>query len=122
MLKKLKRFFPELQEESDVVEKRYVKTNEVATFEEALNVYKEYLDGKGGYAYIAKQNGIPVIALCDTENLLSFVDIAVPVNNKGRKAIALVYWLLARQILRERGILGEDEDLDIESSDFELKF
>ena len=49
-------------------------------------------------------------------------DICVPSNNKGRKAIALIYWLLARQILRERGILGEDEDLDIESSDFELKF
>ena len=56
----------------------------------------------------SKQNGIPVIALCDTENLLSFVDIAVPVNNKGRKAIALVYWLLARQILRERGDIPED--------------
>ena len=70
----------------------------------------------------SKQNGIPVIALCDTENLLSFVDIAVPVNNKGRKAIALIYWLLARQLLRERGVIGEDEDLDLEPSDFELKF
>ena len=63
----------------------------------------------------SKQNGIPVIALC-------FVDIAVPVNNKGRKAIALVYWLLARQILRERGEIPEDGDLDIEATDFELKF
>jgi small subunit ribosomal protein S2 len=70
----------------------------------------------------SKQNGIPVIALCDTENLLSFVDIAIPVNNKGRKAIALVYWLLARQILRERGTIPEDGDLDIEATDFELKF
>ena len=83
----------------------------------------------------SKQNGIPVVGLCDSENLLANVDICVPSNNKGRKAdicvpsnnkgrkaIALIYWLLARQILRERGILGEDEDLDIESSDFELKF
>ena len=70
----------------------------------------------------SKQNGIPVIALCDTENLLSFVDIAVPVNNKGRKAIALVYWLLARQILRERGDIAEDADLDVDATDFELKF
>ena len=70
----------------------------------------------------AQQIGIPVVALCDTENLLSFVDIAVPVNNKGRKAIALVYWLLARQILRERGDIPEDGDLDIEATDFELKF
>ena len=49
-------------------------------------------------------------------------DIAIPVNNKGRKAIALVYWLLARQILRERGTIPEDGDLDIEATDFELKF
>ncbi|MBI5681238.1 MAG: 30S ribosomal protein S2 [Methanobacterium sp.] len=69
----------------------------------------------------AKQIGIPVVALCDTENLLGNVDIVLPVNNKGRKAIALVYWLLARQISREKGIIGEDEDLEIQPADFELK-
>lgn len=69
----------------------------------------------------AKQVGIPVVALCDTENLLGNVDIVLPVNNKGRKAIALVYWLLARQMLREKGILGEDEELEMQPADFELK-
>ena len=69
----------------------------------------------------AKQIGVPVVALCDTENLLGNVDIVIPVNNKGRKAIALVYWLLARQMLRQNGILNEDQDLDIEPTDFELK-
>lgn len=69
----------------------------------------------------AKQMGLPVVALCDTENLLGNVDVVVPVNNKGRKAIALVYWLLARQILREKGTIGEDQDLDVEPTDFELK-
>ena len=69
----------------------------------------------------AKQNGIPVVALCDTENLLSNVDLAIPVNNKGRKAIALVYWLLARQLLRTRGILSSDEEFDVDPTDFELK-
>lgn len=69
----------------------------------------------------ARQIGIPVVALCDTENLLGNVDIVVPVNNKGRKAIALVYWLLARQILRGRGDLAEDQDLSIPSTEFELK-
>ena len=54
----------------------------------------------------SKQNGIPVVALCDSENLLANVDICVPSNNKGRKAIALIYWLLARQLLRERGVIG----------------
>ncbi|WP_461462711.1 30S ribosomal protein S2 [Methanobrevibacter sp.] len=70
----------------------------------------------------AKQNGIPVVGLCDTENLLSYIDLCVPVNNKGKKAIALVYWLLARQILREKGIIPEDGELDLEPADFELKF
>ncbi|MBZ9571566.1 30S ribosomal protein S2 [Methanobrevibacter sp. TMH8] len=70
----------------------------------------------------SKQIGVPVVALCDTENLLSTVDLAIPVNNKGRKAIALVYWLLARQILREKGIIGEDESLTMDATDFELKF
>ena len=69
----------------------------------------------------AKQVGIPAVALCDTENLLGNVDIVLPVNNKGRKAIALVYWLLARQMLREKGILGEDEELEMQPADFELK-
>ncbi len=69
----------------------------------------------------ARQIGIPVVALCDTENLLGNVDIVVPVNNKGRKAIALVYWLLARQTLRGRGDLAEDQDFSIPPTDFELK-
>jgi small subunit ribosomal protein S2 len=70
----------------------------------------------------AKQNGIPILALCDSENLLNSVDLLVPVNNKGRKSIALVYWLLAREILRIKGVIGEDEDLDIDPSEFTLKF
>jgi len=45
MIKKLKRIFPNITQKSDVVEKEYVITNEKATFEEALNLYKEYLDG-----------------------------------------------------------------------------
>lgn len=70
----------------------------------------------------SKQIGVPIVGLCDTENLLSTVDIVIPVNNKGRKAIALVYWLLARQMLREKGTIGEFDDLDVPATDFELKF
>jgi small subunit ribosomal protein S2 len=70
----------------------------------------------------SKQVGVPIVGLCDTENLLNTVDVVIPVNNKGRKAIALVYWLLARQILREKGTIGEFEDLGVPATDFELKF
>jgi small subunit ribosomal protein S2 len=69
----------------------------------------------------AKQIGLPVVALCDTENLLGNVDMVIPVNNKGRKAIALVYWLMARQILREREVIGPEDELDILPAEFELK-
>ncbi|AEA47596.1 30S ribosomal protein S2 [Archaeoglobus veneficus] len=48
--------------------------------------------------------GIPVVALCDSNNSAANVDLVIPTNNKGRKALALVYWLLAREILRNRGI------------------
>ncbi len=50
----------------------------------------------------ASSAGVPVIALCDTDNVFSGVDLAIPVNNKGRRALAMIYYLLARQVLRER--------------------
>lgn len=56
----------------------------------------------------AKIIGIPVVALCDTDNAASGVDVVIPTNNKGKKALAIVYWLFAREILRERGELKED--------------
>ncbi|RZN37740.1 MAG: 30S ribosomal protein S2 [Methanosarcinales archaeon] len=43
--------------------------------------------------------GIPVIGLCDTNNSTTNVDLVIPTNNKGRKALAMVYWLLAKQIV-----------------------
>jgi small subunit ribosomal protein S2 len=63
--------------------------------------------------------GIPVIALCDTNNMTSNVDLVIPTNNKGRKALTLIYWLLARQVLRER---GEEDRFKYTISDFEMEF
>ena len=65
--------------------------------------------------------GIPVIALCSTDNDFSFVDLVIPTNNKGRRALAVIYWLLARQILRERGEIPPDGDLSQTIEDFEIK-
>ncbi|ODR79117.1 30S ribosomal protein S2 [Haladaptatus sp. W1] len=47
--------------------------------------------------------GIPVIAMCDSNNSTSNVDLVVPTNNKGRKALSVVYWLLANETLDRRG-------------------
>lgn len=58
--------------------------------------------------------GIPVIAMCDTNNATNNVDIVVPTNNKGRKALAVVYGLLADEILDERGV-----ETDYTLEDFE---
>jgi small subunit ribosomal protein S2 len=65
--------------------------------------------------------GIPVIALCSTDSDFSGVDLAIPTNNKGRRALAVIYWLLARQILRERGELPPDENPALSIDDFEVK-
>ncbi len=64
---------------------------------------------------------IPVISLCDSDNTTSFIDLVIPANNKGRRALARVYLLLATQVLRERGELSEDEDLGLSIEDFNFK-
>ena len=69
----------------------------------------------------ASTMGIPVIALCSTDNDFSNVDFVIPTNNKGRRALAVIYWLLARQILRERGEIPSDGDMSQSIDDFEVR-
>lgn len=69
----------------------------------------------------ASSVGIPVVALCSTDNEFFGVDLVIPTNNKGRRALAVIYWLLARQILRERNELPPDKDPPLTVDDFEAK-
>ncbi|HVP41226.1 MAG TPA: 30S ribosomal protein S2 [Candidatus Krumholzibacteriaceae bacterium] len=65
--------------------------------------------------------GVPVVALCSTDNDFTNVDLVIPTNNKGRRALAVIFWLLARQVLRERGEIAPDKDLPFSIDDFEAK-
>ena len=63
----------------------------------------------------ATNAGIPVIGIANTDNVTSKLDLVIPANNRGRKALATVYWLLAREILQD------SEKMKYEIEDFETK-
>jgi small subunit ribosomal protein S2 len=67
----------------------------------------------------AKDVGVPIIALCDANNKTDFVDLVIPSNNKGRRSLALVYWLLAREILKNRGDIKNYQEFNPTIDDFE---
>lgn len=70
----------------------------------------------------SRRVGIPAVGLLDTDNMREGVDLIIPCNNKGRNSLATVYWLLARQVLRERGSIPSDgEIINSELDDFKAR-
>lgn len=63
--------------------------------------------------------GIPVVAFCSTDNSPSNIDLVIPMNNKGRRALAVAYWLLCREVLRERNEIPSEGDLEVPIDQFE---
>src|ERR671918_1441579 len=71
----------------------------------------------------ATRAGVPVIAIANSDNITSKVDLVIPANNRGRKALATVYWLLAREVLKKQGAIKSDSEMLEKASidDFETK-
>lgn len=63
--------------------------------------------------------GVPIVALCDANNETRNVDLVIPTNNKGRRALACVYWLLTREILKEKGLIKSYDEFKLTMDDFE---
>jgi small subunit ribosomal protein S2 len=65
--------------------------------------------------------GVPVIAICDTDNITDDIDLVIPGNNRGRKSIAAIFWLLARATLAHANLLAADQLMKYSIEDFETK-
>jgi len=66
----------------------------------------------------AYRTGKITIAFVDTNNSLSYIDIAIPANNRGVKSLALLYYIIAREYLRNRGLLSKREELPVSYEEF----
>lgn len=62
---------------------------------------------------------IPILGLADSNNETRNLDVVIPANNKGRRSLALTYWLLAREILLERGAIKDRAEFTPTVDDFE---
>ena len=66
----------------------------------------------------AAKVGVPIIALCDTNNQANKVDLVVPCNNKGKKSVGLVFYLVAQEYMKKKGMLAGNEEIPAKIEDF----
>ncbi len=69
----------------------------------------------------ASKVNMPIIALSDTDNSTKFIDLIIPSNNRGRKSLALLYYLLSREVLKQRGDIKGYEEFTHKPEEFEAK-
>lgn len=62
--------------------------------------------------------GIPVMALCDTNNQANNIDLVIPCNNKGRKSIGLFFFIVAREYMKSKGIIKDETEMKYQPLDF----
>ena len=66
----------------------------------------------------AKKKRLPIVALCDTFNSAKNIDLVIPSNNNGKKSLALVFWIMAREILKARGGIKKNSEFKAKIKDF----
>lgn len=66
----------------------------------------------------AAKLGIPVIALCDTNNECENLDLVIPCNNKGKKSLAIIFYILAKEYAKAKKIIKSDKDFKYTLDDF----
>ncbi|MGM5485016.1 MAG: 30S ribosomal protein S2 [Nanobdellota archaeon] len=62
--------------------------------------------------------GVPVVALCDTNNQSNNIDLVVPCNNKGKKSLGLMYYLITKEFMKKKGMINSDEEFNAKLEDF----
>ena len=62
--------------------------------------------------------GLPVLALCDTNNQSNNIDLVIPCNNKGKKSLGLFFWILTREYMKNRSLIHSDEEFKYTVEDF----
>ena len=66
----------------------------------------------------AVRMGIPVIALCDTNNQTNNIDLVIPCNNKGKKSLGLLFWIITKEYLKARKVIKNDSEFKGKLEDF----
>ncbi|MGV9142240.1 MAG: hypothetical protein ACOC1X_04810, partial [Promethearchaeota archaeon] len=61
---------------------------------------------------------IPVVSLIDTDDTFAGIDVAIPANNRGKKALGLAFWLLARQISLNLGKISSEDEFPFTLDEF----
>ncbi len=78
-------------------------------------------DPKGEHEALveAAKNGVPIIGLCDTDNETKFIDVVVPINNKGKRSLALIFYILSREVMIAQGKIKSYDEFTYDISYFE---
>jgi small subunit ribosomal protein S2 len=78
-------------------------------------------DPKGEHEALVEsaKNGVPVIGLCDTDNETKFIDLIVPINNKGKRSLALIFFILSREVMIAQGKIKAYDEFTYDLGFFE---